>query len=130
KSNPYFGAIIGRYGNRIAKGMFTLDGVTYHLDINNDPNSLHGGFKGFDKEMWTATEVPSNGSKVALDLSRLSKEGEGCTTAPCMVSGPHDAAGYPGDLTVHVLFTLDNSNNLRFDYTATTTKPTVVNLTN
>jgi aldose 1-epimerase len=130
KSNPYFGAIIGRYGNRIANGTFKLPAfpgfpaATYTLDINNTPNSLHGGFTGFDKEMWTAQEVPSDGHTVGLKLSRLSKAGEGCANPPTACTG------YPGNLNVSVLFTLDNSNNLRFDYTASTDAPTVVNLTN
>jgi aldose 1-epimerase len=122
-SNPYFGAIIGRYGNRIGGARFTLDGTTYTLDANNGPNHLHGGITGFDKVVWNAEEVP--GSKtVGLRLSRVSPEGEGCANPPAACTG------YPGDLDVSVLFTLDNRNRLTFDYTATTTKPTVVNLTN
>jgi len=119
KSNPYFGAIIGRYGNRIAKGRFTLDGKEYSLDINNDPNSLHGGFQGFNVQ---------GSNTVGLKLSRVSAAGEGCT--PSMPSTPPCTTGYPGNLTVSVTFTLDNRNNLRFDYHATTDAPTVVNLTN
>jgi aldose 1-epimerase len=121
KSNPYFGAIIGRYGNRIAKGQFTIGTNHYQLDINNDPNSLHGGFKGFDKFVWDAAQVPGNNT-VGLRLSRTSRAGEGGTTP--------GTTGYPGNLKVSVLFTLDNDNNLKFDYTATTDAPTVVNLTN
>jgi aldose 1-epimerase len=123
--NPaYFGAIIGRYGNRIAEGTFQLDGNTYTLDINNDPNSLHGGFLGFDKQVWDAT--PSRGRKsVSLTLTRTSVEGEGCTHTI-----PPDCTGYPGNLDVTVVYTLDKRNNLKMDYTATTDKPTVVNLTN
>jgi aldose 1-epimerase len=121
KSNPYFGAIIGRYGNRIANGAFTLDGVTYHLDINNPPNSLHGGFKGFDKVIWNAQTVQGE-ETVGLKLTRPSPEGEGGTTP--------GTTGYPGNLKVEVDFTLDNSNRLKFDYTATTDKKTVINLTN
>ena len=134
KSNPYFGAIIGRYGNRIANGTFALDGTTYHLDINNTPNSLHGGFQGFNTKIWSATEVaPANGT-VGLILKYTSPAGEGCTpsmpsTPPCN-AGPAGTAGYPGTLTVGVTFTLDNQNRLRFDYTAKTDAPTVVNLTN
>ena len=119
-SNPYFGAIIGRYGNRIGGARFTLDGTTYTLDKNNGPNHLHGGFTGFDKVMWNAEVVPG----VGLRLSRTSAEGEGCANPPTACTG------YPGNLKVSVLFTLDNRNNLRFDYRATTNKATVVNLTN
>jgi aldose 1-epimerase len=131
KSNPYFGAIIGRYGNRIGPvggatqpplppPGFKLGANTYTLDANNGVASLHGGFTGFDKVMWKAEVVPG----VGLKLSRVSKAGEGCANPPTACTG------YPGDLTVSVLFTLDNRNNLRFDYNATTTAPTVVNLTN
>ncbi len=120
KSNPYFGATIGRYGNRIAKGMFTLNGTTYKLDINNDPNTLHGGFNGFNTQVWNATPMP--GKTVALKLSRVSAAGEGGTTP--------GTTGYPGNLTVAVTFTLRNDNSLRIDYNATTDAPTVVNLTN
>jgi aldose 1-epimerase len=123
--NPaYFGAIIGRYGNRIANGRFALDGNEYTLDINNDPNSLHGGFLGFDKQVWAAT--PSLGKRsVSLALTRTSDEGEGCTHTI-----PPDCTGYPGNLEVEVVYRLDKRNNLWMDYTATTDKSTVVNLTN
>jgi aldose 1-epimerase len=123
--NPaYFGAIIGRYGNRIGAGKFSLDGNQYTLDLNNGPNSLHGGFLGFDKQVWDAT--PSQGSKsVSLTLTRTSVDGEGCTHTI-----PPNCTGYPGNLDVTVVYTLDKRNNLRMDYTATTDKPTVVNLTN
>jgi aldose 1-epimerase len=120
KSNPYFGATIGRYGNRIAKGMFTLNGTTYKLDINNDPNSLHGGFNGFNTQVWNATPHP--GRTVSLTLTRVSAAGEGGTTP--------GTTGYPGNLNVAVTFTLRNNNSLRIDYNATTDAPTVVNLTN
>jgi len=114
KANPYFGGIIGRYGNRIGGAQFSLDGKTYTLDKNNDANSLHGGTKGFDKFVWSAEQVP--GSRTAgVRLTRTSPAGEG---------------GYPGNLKVAVLFTLNNANELRFEYTATTDAPTVVNLTN
>jgi aldose 1-epimerase len=127
KSNPYFGAIIGRYGNRIGGGKFTIDGVTYTIDKNNGPNSLHGGFKGFDKVVWSAEPVRGQRA-VGLRLSRLSPNGEGCN--PMLDTAPVCTTGYPGNLNVAVLFTLDNNNSLRFDYRATTDKPTVVNLTN
>jgi aldose 1-epimerase len=123
KSNPYFGAIIGRYGNRIAKGRFTLDGKQYSLDINNDPNSLHGGFEGFNRKVWTANIV-SNGVRMTYH----SPAGEGCT--PSMPSTPPCTTGYPGDVDAQVTYTLDRDNNLRMDYKATTTAPTVLNLTN
>jgi aldose 1-epimerase len=124
KSNPYFGAIIGRYGNRIGGAKFTLDGQTFTLDPNNNGNTLHGGTTGFDKVLWNAEEVaPANGT-VGLKLSRLSKAGEGCANPPA------DCTGFPGNLQVSVLFTLDNQNRLHLDYTATTDAPTVVNLTN
>jgi aldose 1-epimerase len=123
--NPaYFGAIIGRYGNRIAKGTFTLDGKTYTLDINNDPNSLHGGFLGFDKRVWNASPIETS-NRVGVELTRTSTAGEGCTHTI-----PPDCTGYPGNLDVTVDYTLDRRNNLRIDYKATTDAPTVVNLTN
>jgi aldose 1-epimerase len=125
KSNPYFGAIIGRYGNRIAKGRFTIDGNQYSLDINNPPNSLHGGFEGFNRKVWTATIVPGG-----VSLHYLSPAGEGCTPTHVPPSDPPCTTGYPGNLDTTVVYTLDKNNNLRMDYRATTTAPTVVNLTN
>lgn len=111
--NPYFGALIGRYGNRIGGAKFSLDGTQYQLAANNGPNSLHGGKKGFDKVVWTV-EPQTDASGAAAKLSYTSKDGE---------------EGYPGTLTVQVVYTLTNDNELRIDYEAKTDKPTVVNLT-
>ncbi|WP_018622587.1 aldose epimerase family protein [Spirosoma luteum] len=113
KNNPFFGALVGRYGNRIAKGKFTLDGKPYNLFINNMGNHLHGGKVGFDKVLWTAT--PVEGNEPALKLAYTSKDME---------------EGYPGNLSVTVTYTLQKDNALKIDYEATTDKPTVVNLTN
>lgn len=132
KNSPYFGAIIGRYGNRIAKGVFTLDGVTYCLDANNGVNSLHGGLSGFDKKVWTVTQVINGPDAVGIKLHYLSKAGEGWdpvnnNNANCPVNA---MKGYPGDLDTYVTYTLDNQDQIRIDYKATTDAPTIVNLTN
>jgi len=114
--SPFFGAIIGRYANRIAKGTFTLNGNTYHLPINNDPNSLHGGTKGFDKHVWAATPITGK-SSVGLQLT---------------LTSPDTDMGYPGTLAVRVTYTLTNSGDIRMDYHAMLLDniPTVINLTN
>lgn len=111
--SPYFGAIIGRYGNRIAEGKFSLDGKEYNLETNNYPNHLHGGAKGFDKVVWQAREI-SNDSSSSIELSYLSRDGD---------------QGYPGNLKVKVIYTLNNNNELLVEYFAETDKSTIVNLT-
>jgi aldose 1-epimerase len=113
-NNPFFGCLVGRYGNRIAKGAFKLEGVKYTLVKNNGPNHLHGGLKGFDKVVWNAEPVPEPGI-AALKLTYLSKDGE---------------EGYPGNLDVTVVYTLTDSNALKIDYSAVTDRPTPCNLTN
>ena len=123
--NPYFGCITGRYANRIALGRFTLDGVTYCLDINNDPNSLHGGFVGFDKKIWEVTRAEVGPDGPVLELHYFSLAGEGFEGAECADGVP----GYPGNMDVYVTYTL-SGNKLFMDYVATTDAPTVVNLTN
>jgi aldose 1-epimerase len=113
KTTPYFGALIGRYGNRIGGGKFTLEGKTYTLAKNDKANTLHGGLKGFDKVVWQARAVESK-LGAALELTYLSKDGE---------------EGYPGNLTVKTVYTLTNDNALRVDFTASTDQTTVLNLT-
>jgi aldose 1-epimerase len=114
KGHPFFGALVGRYGNRIAKGKFKLEGKEYSLPINNGPNALHGGIKGFDKKLWNASEIQKD-SIVGLELTYESPDME---------------EGFPGKLNVKVTYTLSNDNALLIDYEATTDKTTIVNLTN
>ena len=114
QSTYYVGPVIGRYANRIAKGRFTLNGREYKLAVNNGENSLHGGLRGFDKVVWRAKPLqPRSGA--ALELTYLSKDGE---------------EGYPGNLSVRVVYTLTERDELRIDYSATTDRDTIINLTN
>jgi galactose mutarotase-like enzyme len=113
KSSPYFGAIVGRYGNRIARGQFTLAGKTYRLATNNGPNHLHGGVRGFDKVLWSA-ELFERGDSVGIVFRHTSPDGD---------------EGYPGTLTASVTYTLTAGNEVIVDYQATTDQPTPVNLT-
>lgn len=113
RDTPYFGAIVGRYGNRIARGLFTLDGTTYHLAVNNGPNSLHGGLRGFDKVIWNAAPFKNNeGTGVVLEYTSVDLE-----------------EGFPGALRAQVTYTLTEDDRLIVDYQATTDKATPVNLT-
>jgi len=112
KSTSYFGATVGRYANRIAKGKFTLDGQTYTLATNNGENALHGGIKGFDKVVWNAEPVKAADS-VGVKFTYLSKDGE---------------EGYPGNLKVTVVYSLNNANEFKAEFSATTDKATVINL--
>lgn len=113
KPGPYFGALIGRYGNRIANGEFTLDRKTYHLARNNNGQALHGGLKGFEKVIWNAAPIETK-QGLSLKLTYVSKDGE---------------EGYPGNLSVTATYTLTNRNELKIVYRAKTDKATIVNLT-
>jgi aldose 1-epimerase len=110
----YFGATVGRVANRIANGRFTLDGKTYQVPVNNGPNSLHGGTKGFDKVLWTLVDVKS-GPQASATLRYVSPDGD---------------MGYPGTLTVTATYSLDESNRLSVEYRATTDRTTLVNISN
>ncbi len=110
---PYFGAVVGRYANRIANGRFTLGGKTYQLARNNGPNALHGGLKGFDKQIWKAEVLKGPEPSVRFTLR-----------------SPDGQEGYPGDLDAAVTYTLTDNNELRLSYLAITDKPTVLNITN
>jgi aldose 1-epimerase len=114
-SNPFFGAIIGRYGNRIGGGKFTLDGKEYKLGVNDGKNTLHGGVVGFHKKVWNIDSAEVKGNKAELKLSYLSKDGE---------------EGFPGNLKCVVTYAITADNKLEMKYEATTDKPTVVNMTN
>lgn len=113
EATPYFGCIVGRYGNRIAKGKFTLDGKEYSLAVNNGENTLHGGLVGFDKVVWDAEEFVTENS-AGIKLHYISKDGE---------------ESYPGNLDVFVTYSLTDQNELKIDYSATTDKATPINLT-
>ena len=113
--HPFFGATTGRYANRIAKGRFTLEGKEYTLATNNGPNALHGGLKGFDKQLWKSEPLPTKAGEQGVRFTYLSKDGE---------------EGYPGNLNVTVAYTLTDDNALTIDYSATTDRTTIVNLTN
>ena len=115
KAPNYFGASVGRYANRIAKGKFTLDGKSYQLAVNDGPNALHGGLKGFDKHLWTIAKVDSGKNQASVTLTYASADGE---------------EGYPGTMHVSATFTLTEGNELHVTYRATSDKPTIVNITN
>lgn len=112
KANPFFGALVGRYANRIGKGRFSIDGKKYQLPVNNNGNTLHGGLSGFNRKNWVSEKLAGDSS---IRLTYVSKDGE---------------ENFPGNLSVEVIYTLTANNELKIEYTATTDKPTIVNLTN
>ena len=112
--SPYFGCLIGRCGNRMAKGRFTLDGKQYSVAVNDGENHLHGGIRGFDKQVWSATPVPNNPDGPALEMKYVSRDME---------------EGYPGTLSVKAVYTLTNTNALKVEFTASTDRKTICNLT-
>ncbi len=114
REHPYFGALVGRYANRIANGEFSLDGTVFNLPVNNDKNHLHGGIQGFDKKLWQVDELIDDDKGAGIKLSYLSADGE---------------EGYPGNLKATVTYLLDSNNRFKIIYEAITDKPTVVNLT-
>lgn len=114
RRHPYFGSTVGRFCNRIARGQFSLDGMEYSLAINNDPNHLHGGVRGFDRFVWDAQEI-SKDDEVGVQFSRVSVDGE---------------EGYPGNLLVSATYTLSNANELKMEFTASADAATPINLTN
>jgi aldose 1-epimerase len=115
QGHPFFGCVVGRFANRIAGGRFSLDGRDHVLAVNNGPNHLHGGLRGFDKQLWNAGQVGVTEEGISCELTRVSPDGE---------------EGYPGTLTVSVTYTLTHDDVWRIDYRATTDAPTILNLTN
>jgi aldose 1-epimerase len=115
KGHPYLGVIAGRYANRIGKGKFVLNGVEYKLAVNNGPNHLHGGIKGFDKVLWKLEDIKAKSDEAFVKLSYLSADGE---------------EGYPGNLACTVTYTLTKDDELKISYEAKTDKTTIINLTN
>jgi aldose 1-epimerase len=115
KAPNYFGATVGRYANRIAKGRFTLDGRAYQLATNDGPNALHGGVQGFDKHLWTIADVTSGANGAGVTMTYVSADGE---------------EGYPGTMKVSATFVLTDANELRVTYRATSDRPTIANITN
>ncbi|MGI4747435.1 MAG: aldose epimerase family protein [Janthinobacterium lividum] len=115
KGGLFFGALVGRYANRLARGQFTLDGRSYQVPVTAPPNSLHGGTRGFDKQVWTVRPQEARTGEAGVELSLVSPDGD---------------QGFPGTLRVHVTYTLTDTNELRLQYRATTDRDTVLNLTN